>query len=116
MLVAVTVWVYAPIRNHQFLRFDDYAYVADNARIQQGLTWTNAVWAMTAYENALWKPVTLISHMLDSQLFGLNPAGHLLTNLGLHVLSVIVLFCVLLQTTGPCGRVLWWQDCSLFTP
>ena len=100
MLVAVTVWVYAPIRNHQFLRFDDYAYVADNARIQQGLTWTNAVWAMTAYENALWKPVTLISHMLDSQLFGLNPAGHLLTNLGLHVLSVIVLFCVLLQTTG----------------
>ena len=100
ILVAVTVWVYAPIRSHQFLQLDDYAYVAGNARIQQGLTWTNAVWAMTAYENALWKPVTLISHMLDAQLFGLNPAGHLLTNLSLHVLSVIVLFCVLLQVTG----------------
>ena len=100
VLIVVTVLVYAPIRNHQFLQFDDYAYVAGNARIQQGLTWANVVWAMTANENALWKPLTLISHMLDCQLFGLNPAGHLLTNLFFHVLSVVVLFGVLLQTTG----------------
>ncbi|MDA2934921.1 tetratricopeptide repeat protein [Acidobacteria bacterium AH-259-D05] len=100
LLVAATLLVYAPIRDHQFLRYDDYTYVARNARIQQGLTWENVAWAMTAFQQDLWKPVTLLSHMLDCQLFGLNPTGHLLMNLLFHVVNVILLFGVLQLMTG----------------
>ena len=90
-LIAATLLVYAPVRHHEFLHYDDYRYVAGNARIQQGLTWENVKWAMTAIEQDLWKPVTLLSHMLDCQLFGLNPAGHLLMNLLIHTLNVVLL-------------------------
>ena len=100
MLIAATLLVYAPVRHHEFLHFDDYAYVAGNARIQQGLTWENIVWSMTAFQSALWKPVTLLSHMLDCQLLGLNPAGHLLVNLLIHVVNVILLFGVFHFMTG----------------
>ena len=100
LLIAATLWVYAPLRDHQFLHYDDNAYVTDDARIQQGLTWGNLLWALTAVEEALWKPVTLYSHMLDVQLFGMNPAGHLLVNLLIHIANVVLLFWILHQTTG----------------
>ena len=52
-LIAVTILVYLPVRDHQFLQYDDDKYVSENARIQQGLTWENVKWSMTAFEQAL---------------------------------------------------------------
>jgi Tfp pilus assembly protein PilF len=100
LLMAATLLVYAPIRDHQFLHYDDDVYVTDDVRIRQGVTWDNLLWALTAIEEGLWKPVTLYSHMLDVQLFGLNPAGHLLVNLLIHVGNAMLLFWVLHQATG----------------
>ncbi|MDA2933632.1 tetratricopeptide repeat protein, partial [Acidobacteria bacterium AH-259-D05] len=103
LLIVATLLVYAPMREHQFLLYDDDRYVTDDFRIQQGLTWDNLLWAITAFEEGLWKPVTLYSHMLDCQLFGLNPAAHLLMNLLFHVGNVILLFGILHQMT----RAVW---------
>jgi len=50
VLIAITILVYAPIRNHQFLRYDDDRYVTDDLRVRQGLTWENVIWSMTAFE------------------------------------------------------------------
>src|SRR6185436_5380988 len=47
-----------------------------------------------------WHPLTWISHMLDCQLFGLNPAGHHLTSLVIHTGNVLLLFWLLLVITG----------------
>lgn len=51
-----------------------------------------------------WHPVTLLSHMLDVQLFGLNAAGHHGTSLLLHLVNVLLLFAVLREMTGAPGR------------
>ena len=42
----------------------------------------------------------MLSHMLDCQLYGLNPAGHHLTNVLLHAASAVTLFLVLWRMTG----------------
>ena len=42
----------------------------------------------------------MMSHMLDCQLYGLNPGGHHLTNVLLHTATVILLFLVLRRMTG----------------
>jgi hypothetical protein len=47
-----------------------------------------------------WHPLTWISHMLDCQLYGLNPGGHHLTNVLLHTATAILLFLVLRRMTG----------------
>ena len=104
LLIAATLLVYAPIRGHQFLHYDDDNYVTGDVRIRQGVTWDNLLWALTAVEEVLWKPVTLYSHMLDVQLFGLNPAGHLLVNLLIHVVNVLLLFVILHRATGALWR------------
>ena len=100
LLIAITLVVYAPIRHHQFLQYDDDRYVVNDLRVRQGLTWENVIWSMTAFEEVLWKPVTLWSHMLDCQLFGLNPKGHLLMNLLFHALNTTLLLGVLQLMTG----------------
>jgi hypothetical protein len=51
-----------------------------------------------------WHPLTTISHMLDCQWFGLNPAGHHLTNVLLHAMATLLLFSVLKAMTGATWR------------
>ena len=58
----------------------------------------------TEYSN--WHPLTWVSHALDRELYGLNPAGHHFTSLVLHVFNVILLFLLLMRATGAAGRSL----------
>ena len=53
-----------------------------------------------------WHPLTLLSHMLDCQLFGLNPWGHHLTSVLLHALNAVLVFMLLQQMTGATWRSL----------
>lgn len=98
-LVALTTLVYAPVREFAFVNYDDNVYVTDNVRIGRGLSAENVLWSMTSFVNANWHPVTVLSHMLDVQFFGLDPAGHHVVNLVLHVANVILLFSLLAWTT-----------------
>jgi Tfp pilus assembly protein PilF len=100
LLSVGTLAVYVPVRDHEFLLYDDYGYIVRNFYLQPGVTWENIVWAFTSGYAANWHPLTWISHMVDYQLFGLNPAGHHLHNVLLHVLNSIVLFLVVWKMTG----------------
>lgn len=104
MLVAITLAVYMQAGNHQFLSFDDEAYIIKNPHIVSGLTGNNILWAFTSVESGNWQPLTWLSHMTDAQLFGLNPRGHHLTSVALHVVSTLLLFLMLLRLTGAAWR------------
>jgi hypothetical protein len=99
-LAVLTIAVYAPVGGFTFLNYDDNVYVVDNARVSQGLSGDNAVWSLTAFENGNWHPLTLLSHMLDVQLFGLDAGWHHRVNLAFHVLNVLLLFWLLAETTS----------------
>jgi len=48
----------------------------------------------------IWHPLTWLSHMLDCQLFGLDPGGPHLTNLFFHTANSLLLFLLLQFCTG----------------
>ncbi len=100
LLAAVTVLLYFPVAHHPFLNLDDNQYVTANPHVQAGLTWETVEWAFTSYWSFNWHPLTWLSHALDVQLFGLDPAGPHLVNLALHVLNVLLLFWVLARATA----------------
>jgi protein O-mannosyl-transferase len=104
LLVIPTVAIYYPVHTHAFSRLDDYMYVVDNAHVHDGLSWKTVVWAFTALNMANWIPLSWLSHALDYQIFGLNPAGHHLVNVALHALDVVLLFWVLKGATGSAAR------------
>ena len=99
-LVVATLAVYWQIQDHEFLYFDDNQYVTDNLNVKTGFTRESIVWAFTTSHAANWHPVTWLSHILDYQLYGLHPKGHLLTNLLIHIANALLLFTVLLRMTG----------------
>ena len=89
---------------HDFVNFDDKTYVYGNPIVTSGLTLVGIKWAFTHSHALNWHPLTTISHMLDCQLFGLDPAGHHFTNVLLHTIAVLLLFFVLRQMTGMLWR------------
>ena len=104
LLVLVTVGVYWPVHQHAFVNYDDPDYVTSNPRTQAGLTSESVQWAFTQSHSSNWHPLTWMSHMLDCQLFGLQPAGHHLVNVALHAANVLLLFLLLRQMTGALWR------------
>ena len=73
-LAAGTMLVYLPMLGHGFVNYDDPDYITNNPHVQAGLTWPGIVWAFQSSDASNWHPLTWISHMMDCQLFGLNPA------------------------------------------
>ena len=95
LLAAVTIALYMPVTKHSFIVLDDRDYVTANFHIQGGLSWNTVKWAFTSTTAANWHPLTWLSHAVDCQLFGLNPAGHHLDSLLIHTLNGVVLFLLL---------------------
>jgi Tfp pilus assembly protein PilF len=99
-LVAVTLAVYAQVANHQFIILDDNRYIRENPIVNRGLTLMGIAWAFTTFHAANWHPLTWLSHMLDSQIFGLNAGGHLLVNVLIHACNTLLLFLFVRRVTG----------------
>src|SRR6266699_6906550 len=101
ILLAGIVWIsFGQTLGHEFVNYDDGPYVYANPRIINGLSPGNVQWAFIHVHAANWHPLTTISHMLDCQLYGLQPWGHHLTNILLHAAAAILLFLALRQLTG----------------
>ncbi len=103
LLAVVTVGVFWSVGTHEFTNYDDQLYVTENARVQAGLTASGTAWAfgkIVSEEGTYWHPITWLSHMLDSELFGLHPGPQHLVNLAFHVANVVLLYFVLQTMTG----------------
>ena len=106
LLVFATVVAYSSVLQCDFVNLDDPTYVVGNPAVRGGLTGAGVRWALTSTEAGVWHPATWLSHMLDVQVFGLNPAGHHLTSLVLHAANAVLLFLVLRTMTGTHWRSL----------
>ena len=100
VLVVVTLAIYLQVGDHPFLDLDDNLYVTENSHVSGGLTGQNLLWALTSVEAGNWHPVTWLSHMADVRFYGMNPGGHHLTNVIVHICASVLLLLCLLRSTG----------------
>ena len=103
-LAAINIIAFASVRRFEFVDYDDIDYISSNPNVASGLTWDGVRWALTTGYSANWHPLTWMSHMLDVQVFGMNPGAHHVVNLVLHVLSTVLLFGILQRMTGETGK------------
>ena len=103
-LAVATLAVYGQVISHQFINLDDDLYIRDNPMVIGGLTLKGIAWAFTTSYDTNWHPLTWLSHMVDSQIFGLNAGGHLLVNALIHVSNTLLLFLFLKRLTGASWR------------
>ncbi len=103
-LALLTLVTYLPALDNGFVGFDDGLYVTDTPWIDEGLTTEGATWTLRHFYASNWHPLTLLSHMLDNELFGLQPRGHHLTSVLFHLANVVLLFALLWRMTGSLWR------------
>jgi len=111
-LVLITWAAYGRVGWLDFISLDDPHYVAENLHVQKGLTLDDVKWAFTTDAGTNWHPLTWLSLMLDSECFGVRPAGshpvnaagYHLVNLALHAASAVTLFLVLSSMTAAAWR------------
>jgi len=90
---------YNPVAHNGFVFFDDSVYLIKNNSIRAGF-WETIQWSFTTFHASNWHPLTWISHAVDYQLFGLNPAGHHYVSLLFHTGNAILVFLILEASTG----------------
>ena len=102
LLVGVTVAIFGRAYRYEFLIYDDNHYVTNNEQVKRGLSVETFLWAFrpTSLVAANWHPLTVISHMLDVTLFGLDPRGHHAMSVAFHALNVLLVFLVFERMTG----------------
>lgn len=100
LLITLIISIYWQVTDHDFINLDDVAYVIDNDLVKQGITAQGIVEAFTTIQACNWHPLTCLSHMLDWELFGMNPGMHHLVNVIFHTLNALLLFLIMQQITG----------------
>lgn len=106
ILVLGTFALFWPVKQYEFIGYDDPAYITQNPYVQAGLTKESIAWAFgnVASEATYWHPLSWMSHMLDCQLFGLNAGAHHMVSVGFHAVNAMLLFFLLSRLTGSTWR------------
>jgi tetratricopeptide (TPR) repeat protein len=99
-LALVTLLLYLPVTWHGFINYDDPDYITENVHVQSGLSADGIRWAFTTWHASNWHPLTWLSHMLDCDLFALDPGPHHLGNVLLHTVNALLLLVLLYRMTG----------------
>jgi protein O-mannosyl-transferase len=106
LLLVIVVWAFLPAIHCPFIDYDDPRFVTPNPELLSGLSWKAVGWAFRNPVAAIWHPLTVLSHMVDFEVYGLRPWGHHLTNVLLHAVNTVLVFVVFRRMTGACWQCL----------
>ncbi|MFZ5571369.1 MAG: tetratricopeptide repeat protein [Thermodesulfobacteriota bacterium] len=82
-----------------FVGFDDPAFTTENPLIQKGIS-REGIREVFRNPDYFCMQLSVLSHMLDCELFGLDPGRHHFVNLIFHLLNVLLLFILMKRLGG----------------
>jgi len=95
-----TLLLYWPTTGYDFVGVDDAALVSENPMVLHGVTTGGLRRAFTGFHASNRVPITFVSLMIDSTVFGTGPRGYRFTNILLHALDATLLFLLFSRMTG----------------
>ncbi|MEO5361825.1 MAG: tetratricopeptide repeat protein [Nitrospirota bacterium] len=104
LLVAAALIVFLPVKDFDFVSFDDAIHISNNLYVRAGLTAEGLKWAFTTTLEGNWVPLMWLSHMVDAEIYGTHPGGHHMTNLILHIINSVLLFLLFKKMAGAIWR------------
>ncbi|MGB5747187.1 MAG: tetratricopeptide repeat protein [Desulfobacterales bacterium] len=103
MVLAILV-IYSQTISFDFVLLDDDVYVTNNPHFNRGLRSESIKQAFSQAHGGFWIPLTWVSYMIDSQLYGMKPGGYHMTNVLFHILNTLLVFTVFRKMTGNLWR------------
>ena len=93
LVLSITLLVYLQVLQNGFVNWDDDLYVYENEHIRAFDR--NFLRFLFSFNAGNWHPLTWLSHTVDYAVWNLNPAGHHLMSIFLHLFNT---FLVMLLT------------------
>ncbi len=99
ILASLAFLLYMPILQHPLAGVDDGRYVG-HVRVAEGITWDNFWWSFQSLEVVNWHPMTWLSYLIDTSIWGTHPSGYYLSNLLLFSMCAAALMLVYFKYFG----------------
>lgn len=104
VLAVAVAAIYLQTAWFEFVNWDDDQYVFRNTRVRQGLSWASVAWAFVAVEASNWHPLTWLSYLVDSSLFGAWAGGYHLTSVAWHLAASVLVYLLLRRLSDETWR------------
>jgi len=109
-ILILTYIVFSPSLDNDFVNWDDPAYIQSNESIKS-LSWPQTGKIFSSFVNGNYQPLSVLSFAVDYHFAKLDPRVYHQTNLILHLLNTLLVYCLMLFLTHqPVTALL----CSLF--
>ena len=92
-MAALTFLTFLPCLQNDFVGIDDDEDLVNNIR-WRGFSWVHLQWIFSQHKGDYYRPLSWVSHGLDYCLWGMDPFGHHLTSLLIHVANAVLFFFV----------------------
>jgi hypothetical protein len=92
----ITLLIYLPALQNDFVNWDDPQYIYKNTHIQF-IDINFLKWMFTSFYASNWHPLTWLSHAIDYAIWGLNPMGHHLTSIIFHGLNTFLVVLLIIR-------------------
>ncbi len=92
-IALLTFVVFAPSLKNGFVAWDDLQMFPSNPHYR-GLGGSQLLWIWTTFHVGEYMPLTWTTFAIDYLVWELNPFGYHLTNVFLHTLTVLVVYCL----------------------
>jgi len=102
-LIAAVLFVFVQLRGAGFLSLDDDFNILNNPHVNTGLTLENFKWAFGIQQH-FWMPLVWLSWMANVSFYGMSAGDLHMANVVVHAASSIILYGLLVRTTGLRGR------------
>lgn len=100
IVAVITCVVFLPALGNGFVRYDDHGYVYENRVVWSGLNVDAVRWSFTTLSMSNWHPLTWLSYLVDTSLFGMDPMGFHATNVLLHGLCAGLVVLLVSSLSG----------------
>lgn len=105
-VLLLSILIYHPVRNFDYVAMDDGQYIAENTHLRDGFSLKSLRWAFAtnltepSISAEYWEPLTLLSRIADVTVYGNNPGAFHVTSLVIHIINTFLLCVVLWQLSG----------------
>jgi protein O-mannosyl-transferase len=90
LIILISIALYGQSLGFDFLNLDDNLSITLNPVMHEGITVDGIKWAFTTFHSPYYMPLTRLSFLIDSSLYGMTPFGFHLSNLILHTLNALL--------------------------
>jgi len=91
----ITIATFVPVLQNSFVNWDENPLVGNSG--YQGFGWAQIKWMLAAFHFGQYQPLAWASLAFDEMLWWADPFGYHLTNLFLHVVNALLLYCLSLE-------------------